>query len=77
MEPEQLQWSFVRSLHKMQFQDYGVKMEHNWDLYTLYRNGKPYKYRFGEPWVAQQLLIDGGYDTPEEAKKAWLRYIME
>lgn len=40
-------------------------------LYTLRRNGKPVAYRYGEPWVAQQLLMEGGYKTPEEAKEVW------
>lgn len=40
-------------------------------MYTLYVDGKPYKYRYGESWRATQLMVDGGYDTPEEAKAAW------
>lgn len=40
-------------------------------LYTKYLDGKPYQYRYGEPWRATQLMVDGGYDTPEEAKAAW------
>lgn len=40
-------------------------------MYVEYRDGVPSKYRYGEPWRATQLLVDGGYDTPEEAKAAW------
>ena len=40
-------------------------------LYVKYVDGKPYQYRYGEPWRATQLMVDGGYDTPEEAKAAW------
>ena len=40
-------------------------------LYVSYRNGEPYEYRYGEPWVAMQLLMEGGYPTPEEAKRKW------
>ena len=42
-------------------------------LYTQYRNGKPVGYRYGEPWVAMQLAIEGGYKTPKEAMEAWER----
>ena len=42
-------------------------------MYTKYVDGKPYQYRYGEPWRATQLMVDGGYDTPEEAKEAWYR----
>lgn len=40
-------------------------------MYTKYVGGKPYQYRYGESWRAMQLMVDGGYDTPEEAKAAW------
>lgn len=40
-------------------------------MYTKYRNGKPVAYRYGEPWVATQLFMEGGYKTPEEAIAAW------
>ena len=40
-------------------------------MYIEYRDGKPCKYRYGESWRATQLLVDGGYDTPEEAKARW------
>ena len=31
----------------------------------------PVAYRYGEPWVAAQLWIDGGYPTEEEAIASW------
>ena len=43
-------------------------------LYILYRGNKPIAYRYGEPWVSQQLLMEGGYPTPEEAKEAWYKW---
>ena len=43
-------------------------------LYILYQNKKPIAYRYGEPWVSQQLLMEGGYPTPEEAKEAWYKW---
>lgn len=46
----------------------------NCKLYILYRNQTPVAYRYGEPWVSQQLLMEGGYPTPEEAKEAWHRW---
>lgn len=43
-------------------------------LYILYRGNKLIAYRYGEPWVSQQLLMEGGYSTPEEAKEAWYKW---
>ena len=43
-------------------------------MYTYYIGDKPMAYRYGPPWVAQQLLMEGGYKTPEEAKEAWEKY---
>ena len=40
-------------------------------MYVKYVGGQPYQYRYGEPWRATQLYVDGGYDTPEEAKARW------
>lgn len=40
-------------------------------MYTKYMDGKPYQYRYGESWRSMQLMVDGGYPTPEEAKAAW------
>ena len=51
--------------------------ELNWQLYTEYRDGKPVAYRYGEPWVAMQLYVEGGYKTPEEAKAAWVDYLVK
>ena len=42
-------------------------------MYILYRDDTPIAYRYGEEWVAMQLAMEGGYDTPEEAKEAWER----
>ena len=46
-------------------------------MYVEYRDDKPVAYRYGEPWVAEQLLVEGGYSTPEEAKAKWLEYLKE
>ena len=51
--------------------NYGLDGNEECQMYTLCRDGNPVAYRYGEPWVAQQLLMEGGYKTPEEAKKAW------
>ena len=32
------------------------------------------EYRYGPEWVAMQLMMEGGYATPEEAKRRWLEY---
>ena len=40
-------------------------------MYIEYRGETPVAYRYGEPWRAWQLLMEGGYPTPEEAKAAW------
>lgn len=40
-------------------------------MYVKYVDGKPYQYRYGESWRSMQLMVDGGYDTPEEAMAAW------
>lgn len=42
-------------------------------MYVEYRGNTPVAYRYGEEWVAQQLLMEGGYPTPEEAIAAWER----
>ena len=33
------------------------------------------EYLYGPERKAMELLVDGGYDTPEEAKLAWLREV--
>lgn len=43
------------------------------DMYILCRDGVPVAYRYGEEWVAQQLFMEGGYPTREEAIAAWER----
>lgn len=51
-----------------------LEAEHpDWKLYTEYIGDEPYRYRYGPEWVAMQLMMEGGYPTPEEAKLAWLR----
>ena len=53
------------------------------ELYTLYRedeNGAlvPMGYAYGDEWVAQALMMnDWQYDTPEEAKAAWEKFVKE
>lgn len=42
-------------------------------MYIYCRDDVPVAYRYGEPWVEQQLLMEGGYSTPEEAIEAWRR----
>lgn len=42
------------------------------ELYAIYREEKPYAYRYGEEWEAMALMIDGGHKTPQEAFEAWL-----
>ena len=42
-------------------------------MYVEYRGDVPVAYRYGEPWVAMQLFVEGGYPTPEEARAAWER----
>lgn len=41
------------------------------ELYIKYKGETPYQYRYGDEKEATRLLIDGGYNTPEEAKEAW------
>ncbi len=40
-------------------------------MYVEYRDGKPHGYLYGPSWKAWELLMEGGYPTPEEAKAAW------
>ena len=41
-------------------------------LYTMYSDGEPIAYAYGEPWVAMALMMnDMQYPTPEAAKEAW------
>ena len=43
-------------------------------MYVLYRGETPVAYRYGEEWVSQELLMEGGFKTEEEAIAAWERY---
>lgn len=42
-------------------------------MYTMLQDGKEVAYRYGEDWVAMELLLEGGYPTREEAMAAWER----
>lgn len=44
-------------------------------MYVEYRDDKPVGYRYGEPWVAQQLAMEGGYSSPELAELMWSEYL--
>lgn len=47
-------------------------------LYVKKRGDTVVGYAYGEEWVAQALFMDDWcYDTPEEAKAAWGRYLKE
>lgn len=43
-------------------------------LFVEYRNGEPHAYRFGEPWVAMELAMEGGFKTETEAREYWERF---
>ena len=43
-------------------------------MYVLYRGETPVAYRYGEEWVSQELLMEGGFKTEEEAIAAWEKY---
>lgn len=43
-------------------------------MYVLYHGETPVAYRYGEEWVSQELLMEGGFKTEEEAIAAWERY---
>ena len=40
-------------------------------LYVEYRDGEPVAYRYGEEWVAMELLMEGGFKTEAEARAYW------
>ena len=40
-------------------------------MYVDYRDGVAVGYRYGPEWVGMQLYMEGGFKTPEEARKAW------
>lgn len=44
-------------------------------MYTKYRGSEPIAYRYGEPWVAMQLFMEGGFETEEEAIEDWNEYL--
>ena len=43
-------------------------------MFILYRGETPVAYRYGEEWVAQQLAMEGGFKTEEEAREHWENY---
>ena len=43
-------------------------------LYTLYQGDKPIAFRYGEPWVAMELFMEGGFKTEAEAREYWAKY---
>lgn len=46
----------------------------DWKLYTKEIGDVRVEYRYGPDWVAMELMMEGGYKTPEEAKLRWLEY---
>ena len=46
-------------------------------MFIMYRDNKPVAYQYGEPWVATQLYLEGGYPTEREAVEAWEQYKAE
>lgn len=41
-------------------------------LYTKnFEGDRPPEYLYGPSWKAMELLMEGGFKTPEEAKAAW------
>lgn len=42
-------------------------------MYVEYRDGKPHGHLYGPSWKQWELLMEGGFKTPEEAKAAWER----
>lgn len=45
-------------------------MSEELNLY-IKESGDRKEYQYGPSWKAMELLVDGGYSTPEEAKAAW------
>ena len=46
------------------------------EMYVMYRGDTPVAYAYGDPWVAQALLMnDWQYPTEEEAIAAWEKYL--
>ena len=46
---------------------------YDWYLYEKNYGDGRVEYLYGPSWKAQELLVEGGYPTPEEAKEVWLR----
>lgn len=48
------------------------------EMYVKHQGDRPVAYAYGDPWVAQALLMDDWqYPTEEEAIAAWEKYIEE
>ena len=43
-----------------------------WTMYMKTWDNGRVEYRYGPEWVAAELMVEGGYDSPEKAKAAWL-----
>jgi hypothetical protein len=43
-----------------------------WKLYEKVFDDGRIEYMYGPDWKAAELMAEGGYKTPEEAKYAWL-----
>jgi hypothetical protein len=43
-----------------------------WKMYAKVWGDGRKEYRYGPEWVAAELMAEGGYDSPEKAKAAWL-----
>ena len=51
----------------------GKAMSEELKLYTKTHGDQAKEYQYGPSWKAAELLVDGGYPTPEEAIEAWYR----
>ncbi len=74
-------WSIAECLKKLQeyenLEEDGrlvvLPKNPDWKLFEKnYGNGRR-EYLYGPSWKSMELLMEGGYPTPEEAKEAWLR----
>lgn len=48
-------------------------MSEEWKLYTKYTGDVATEYLYGPSWKSMELLMEGGYDTPEKAIEAWFK----
>lgn len=47
--------------------------DENLSMYILERGDGYKEYRYGAPWVATMLWIEGGFSTEEEAMNDWYK----